>query len=111
MGDDIERRRASASQSQGSGGLRELLQSDKITPEHVTMAIEAMSKVLDARVQAGLMQVETDQKIRSMVAQLRDDTARAEQAVAIFDHLQEHLDPQTRSAVAAEIVRMQLGKR
>ncbi|MCZ7538145.1 MAG: hypothetical protein M5T61_20890 [Acidimicrobiia bacterium] len=88
----------------GATTWKDLLTSDKITPEHVTMVLDTVAKVVEARAKAGLIQAATDQRIRVMMAELRTDTARAEQSVEIFEALQQYLDPETRSRVAAEVI-------
>jgi hypothetical protein len=101
----------SRSSRSGSGlTLKDILGSDKITPEHVTALIGTISRVVDARIEAGLLEVAVAQKIRALSAELHNDSERAKRAAESFHAMQEHMDPATRSALAAEIIRTQLGR-
>lgn len=93
-----------------STSLKDLIGTDKVTAEHVTIVLDTVSRVVAARVEAGLLEVAVGQRIRALTFELRSDTERARLAAEQFDRLQEHLDPEARSAVAAAIIYAQLGK-
>lgn len=109
MPESIKKRRAADTRSSGDSWLKTALEADKITREHITLAIDVIGRVVDARLQAGLLNIETTQKIRGMVAGLRVDTERAENAAHLFERIGHFMDRETKSQIVAEIIRAQLG--
>lgn len=82
---------------------------DDFRPEHVTMVLDAANKVLSARIDAGMLELKTTLRIRERMHDLQDDTFRAKAAAELYEAVREDLDAETRSAMAALIIKAQLG--
>jgi hypothetical protein len=82
---------------------------DNFRPEHVTMVLDAASRVLTARIAAGMLELKTTLRIREKMQALQDDTSRAKAAAEWYEILRQDLDAETRSEMAALIIKAQLG--
>lgn len=85
------------------------LNSAKITPEHVTKVLEIVDCVVQARVEAGLEDTRTTNRLREMAGELQKASLSADRAADLFDRMHDDLSEDERGSLAAMIIKVQLG--
>ncbi len=81
-----------------------------VRADDVRMVLDTVDAIVRARLQAGMMEHATTQRIRAIAATLRDDTERAGRGADLLERLAEHLNPEERSRLAAAVIETQLGR-
>ena len=82
---------------------------EKLSQVQVDRVIGIAERIVEARITAGLAEAETTNKIRIMMAKLRDDSKRCELAASYLDQMSEYLSDEERGVLASAIIKLQLG--
>ena len=105
MGDSIEKREKS-----GGLTLRDIFESEKLTAEHLTSALQTVDRVVEARLELANMEAASIIRLRELHANLQRDLTRADEAVQTLEKFINRLPPELVGLVVKGIIETQLGR-
>jgi hypothetical protein len=83
--------------------------SSQIRPEHITQILQQISQIIQARLEAGLLETQVTQRIRALQAKLHDDLTRTDKAAEYLRQFKELFTREEQAALAAAIIQITLG--
>jgi ABC-type hemin transport system substrate-binding protein len=83
--------------------------SSQIRPEHITQILQQISQIIQARLEADLLENQVTQRIRALQAQLHDDLTRTDKAAEYLRQFKEVFTREEQATLAAAIIQMTLG--
>jgi hypothetical protein len=89
--------------------FREFLKSDQLTQDHITKILSIGERIVEARIQAGIADAMTTNRIRLVMTELNADTSRCDRAVEHLEKFAEMLSKEELGELVSLIVKKQLG--
>lgn len=89
--------------------FREFIKSDQLTQEHITKILSIGERIVEARIQVGLADAMTTNRIRLLMTELNADTTRCDRAIEHLEKFAELLSKEELGELVSLIVKKQLG--
>jgi len=82
-----------------------------ITQERVGQIINIAGRVVDARLEAGLIEAKSTNKIREILIEFQNDSNRCERAAEYYEMFKDVMSEEERGQIAVAIIKVQLGQK
>jgi hypothetical protein len=98
--------------AENSGAMtlfKEFIRSNQLTQEHITKILGIGERIVEARIQAGLAESMTTNRIRLIMADLSVDSLRCERAADYLERFAAALSNEEMGLLVTHIIKKQLG--